>query len=200
MKTSVRRDGHDHLPQTQPTFEPLEPRRLLSVTFGGEQTIDASLDSPRAIYVADLDGDGDLDVLAAERDGLAAADDKVVWYANDGTGSFGGANTITASVDGVADVFAADLDGDGDMDAISLSWNADASLYWYANDGAGNFTVQPLIDTLVAGGEVHAADVDADGDVDILAADAFADEILWSGISRMASRPRPSRAFLTILS
>ncbi|NQT24826.1 VCBS repeat-containing protein [candidate division KSB1 bacterium] len=37
-----------------------------------------------SVYSADLDGDGDMDVLSASE-----RDNKIAWYANDGSGGFG---------------------------------------------------------------------------------------------------------------
>ncbi len=48
----------------------------------------------------------------------------------DGAGSFGPPQVITTSADGAVSVFAADLDGDGDPDVLSASFN-DAKIAWY---------------------------------------------------------------------
>ena len=60
-------------------------------------------------YLLDMDGDGDLDFLSA-----SYRDDKIAWYENDGSQNFA-ARTITTAADGARSVFAADVDGDGDM-------------------------------------------------------------------------------------
>ena len=82
-----------------------------------------------SVYAADLDGDGDLDVLSA-----SSSDDRIAWYENDGAGSFGGMQTITTSANGANSVHAADLDGDGDFGVLSASWNDDR-IAWYENKG-----------------------------------------------------------------
>ena len=41
--------------------------------------IDTSTDAPSSVYVADMDGDGDMDIVSASR-----TDDKIVWFENDG--------------------------------------------------------------------------------------------------------------------
>ena len=68
---------------------------------------------PTQLSVADVDGDGDIDLLYT-----AAVLDRVAWLENDGTGSFTNHN-ITAGADGASSAIAADLDGDGDMDVLS---------------------------------------------------------------------------------
>ena len=50
---------------------------------------------------------------------------------NDGDEYFT-AHTITTSADGARSVFAIDVDGDGDIDVISASYNDD-KIAWYEN-------------------------------------------------------------------
>jgi len=67
------------------------------------------------VYTADVDGDGDMDVLSSSMD-----DDKIAWYENDGSESFT-EHAISYAADGAYSVYAADVDGDGDMDVLSAS-------------------------------------------------------------------------------
>ena len=97
------------------------------------------------MYATDIDGDGDLDVLSASA-GLRqwlwgggpsplyeGHDDKIAWYENtDGKGSFGPQRVITTLAEGAMSVYAADLDGDGDMDVLSAS-AGDSKIAWYEN-------------------------------------------------------------------
>ena len=46
--------------------------------------------------------------------------DKVAWYKNDGNENFTD-QVISISADGAQHVYAADVDGDGDMDVLSAS-------------------------------------------------------------------------------
>ena len=68
----------------------------------------------------------------------------VTWFKNiDGT-SFGPQSFI-ATINQPINVYAADLDGDSDMDVISQS-NPDDLIVWYENlDGLGNFSNQKII-------------------------------------------------------
>lgn len=47
-------------------------------------TANGNANKPVDVYAADLDGDGDKDVLSASE-----LDDKIAWYANQGDGTFG---------------------------------------------------------------------------------------------------------------
>ncbi len=137
--------------------------------FGPQNTISTDVNGANSVHAADLDGDGDKDVLSA-----AWAGDKVEWYENlDGLGNFGSPVLITNSIDGASSVYSADMDADGDMDVLSSSW-VDDMIAWYENtNGQGNFGIQHVVDTnLDKAISVFAADIDGDSDLDILAASA----------------------------
>ena len=127
-----------------------------------------------SVYATDIDGDGDMDVLSA-----SIGDDKIAWYANDGSGNFGTQQVITTAADGAFSVYATDLDGDGDMDVLSAS-AIDDKIAWYANDGSGNFGTQQVISTAADfATSVYATDLDGDGDMDVLSASEVDDKIAW---------------------
>ena len=48
-----------------------------------DHTISTSAVSAISVFAADVDGDGDMDVLSA-----SGSDDKIAWYENDGSESF----------------------------------------------------------------------------------------------------------------
>lgn len=128
------------------------------------------------VYAADLDGDGDMDVLSASR-----YDDKIAWYKNtDGLGAFGPLQIITTNAIEAFSVYAADIDGDGDMDVISASFNDD-KIAWYENtNGQGLFGTQQIITTMADGPRyVYAIDIDGDGDMDVLSASYWDNKIAW---------------------
>ena len=97
------------------------------------RTISLSADLAYSVFAADIDNDGDMDVLSASYN-----DDKIAWYENDGAAdpSFT-ARTISTSADGARSVFAADIDGDGDLDIVSAS-SIDNKIAWYENDGTSD--------------------------------------------------------------
>ena len=90
------------------------------------------------MYAADIDGDGDIDVLSAK-----PIADEVTWYENDGNENFT-AIVISTEADGPNDVYAYDMDGDGDMDVLSVS-REDDEVAWYENDGSQNFTYHLIL-------------------------------------------------------
>jgi len=120
-----------------------------------EQTIDADTHLSN-VLAADMDGDGDMDVLAGGR-GI------ITWYENNGLQNFT-PYTVTTDVR-TSGLFAADMDGDGDMDVLAGS-RFDSTFAWYENDGEQSFSAN-TIDTIDIYA-VFAADMDGDGDMDVL--------------------------------
>jgi hypothetical protein len=135
-------------------------------TFGPEVTImsdPGASKSVSSLVAADLDGDGDADILAARNaDGAS-------WYENGGAGGFGLEQAVTGLA--VPTVRVDDLDGDGDLDvAFNTSWPSTHTVAWSSNDGSGSFGPHTVIDELE--GNFHAittVDSDRDGDRDVAA-------------------------------
>ena len=87
-------------------------------------------------------------------------------------------NTIAQSVNGVTGTYAADIDGDGDLDAVSSSYD-DSRILWHENNG-GDLFVEHVVSTNGSSPRsVHTADVDGDGDMDIISASFIGDKISW---------------------
>ncbi|KAH8054319.1 calcium ion binding protein [Aureococcus anophagefferens] len=124
---------------------------------------------PYTVAAADVDGDGAVEFVA-----VAFNDDAVAWYEAEGT-----TYVVAAAAYGAYSVHAADVDGDGDLDLVAASYSDDTVRY-FANDGAGNFDAEVVVDG-DADGAIHvgAADVDADGAPDVLAVAASDFAFLW---------------------
>ena len=133
--------------------------------FDSRDTITTKLEGRVKIHAADLDNDGDIDVLSASRN-----DNKIAWYENDGNGNFGTQQVIVNYATGAVSVYSADLDADGDQDVMSAS-ATDNVIGWYRNDGEGNFGPRRLISLRSQYETVFiatAADMDGDDDIDVI--------------------------------
>ena len=130
----------------------------------------------RSVFAIDLDGDGDVDVLSA-----SMYDDTIAWCANlDGSGESWSCHDIYTAADEARSVFAIDLDGDGDVDALSASRDDD-TIAWYENlDGSGgSWSYHEISTTAEWAMSVFAIDLDGDGDVDVLSATRGDGTIAW---------------------
>lgn len=141
--------------------------------FGAPRTIEETeTGMPHSVVTADLDGDGDADVLCGDQQ-------RIGWFSNDGAGGFGAWLPIEAGPNYAARcVRAADLDGDADMDVLAASWTDEVT--WYANDGTGAFGAAQVISSLVDGPTtVQAIDMDGDTDLDVISASLSNEQLAW---------------------
>jgi len=144
--------------------------------FGLEQIVTTNVYDPWALFAADVNGDGTMDVISASLN-----DDKVAWYNNvDGQGNFDGEYNITGHANEPRSIKNADIDGDGFQDVVSASY-LDDKVAWYRNlDGSGNFSTQKIISAANRGVKIiEVADIDGDGDNDIIAASFDQGHLSW---------------------
>jgi len=130
----------------------------------GTGRLNTSAGASNGVDMGDLDGDGDLDIFAFNR-GIG---NKV--FLNDGTGNFTETQSI-GLVGGGWDVRQdgelVDIDGDGDLDAITAT---DAGMEILVNDGSANFTLKNLSIGTGWSTQVHGGDLNGDGATDVLVA------------------------------
>ena len=126
----------------------------------------------RQVDVADIDGDGDLDLVRGRNSG------DIRWDRNDGGGSF--ASCLLASVGAANHTIAADIDGDGDLDVVAQRNDTNTlpiGTTWLVNSGAtcGTWNQVPIQANAQSGMRgLAAGDMDGDGDVDLVVASASA--------------------------
>jgi hypothetical protein len=129
--------------------------------------ISSDVHSTYSVRLADVDGDGDLDLVAGDRSQANSL------YLNNGTGDpFSGVvgSDISSDVHSTYSVRLADVDGDGDLDLVAGNYSETNRLY--LNDG----TADPF--SGVVGSDISSdmhetdsvalADLDGDGDLDLV--------------------------------
>ena len=121
---------------------------------------------PHSVAAADLDGDGDMDLVSTDMQG-----NSLRLFFQTSPGTFDGDAAITLELGwpaGPRSVAAADLDGDGDMDLVSTNFGAhELSLFFQTSPG--NFDEE--VEILETGGNpffVTPVDLDGDQDMDLV--------------------------------
>jgi hypothetical protein len=138
--------------------------------------VDASALEVRPVQAADVDRDGDLDLVATHSDG------DHVWYENDGGSPPAWTERLMAHVGTIGGRFlidVADVDRDGDLDVLSIGIN-DHEARWLENLGGAPpaFAVRSIGAGPSGSRSIRAGDLDGDGDLDA-AADFGIGEVRW---------------------
>lgn len=130
-------------------------------------------------YAADMDGDGDIDLIFSNNDGRDN-----VWLENDGLGGFTERDLV--GIIGGERFLMTDMDGDADMDILAGKFSE--GVFWYENDGSENFT-EHQITSVSNWVDVYLVDMDSDGDLDVAVTDG---ELVWYENTTIACPLPPS--------
>ncbi|MFY0673060.1 MAG: T9SS type A sorting domain-containing protein [Bacteroidia bacterium] len=118
-----------------------------------------------AVEFADVDGDGDLDLLLSGSSPIATT-----LYENDGSGNFSefDGNTFEGITSG--SMAFTDIDGDNDLDLLIIGSNRSPILKanLYVNDGSGRFTLKTNVIEKISAGDIAFGDIDNDNDEDLI--------------------------------
>lgn len=140
-----------------------------------------------SIKVADLDGDGDMDIIDGVGDdvnGGTAITDSVRWLRNDGGNPPTFSPQLIAVYPTPDGIFVDDFDQDGDLDVAACAWvsltgvNTNDDVRWWSQS-AGSFTQQQIIQTSYGGNALYTGDLDKDGDPDLVGAGWKVQTVDW---------------------
>lgn len=129
---------------------------------------------PTDVAAADLDGDGDVDLVVSE----FVLSGPLRIFSNDGNGAF----TWTAIIPGtqaVIELELADLTGDGEPDLLLRQGN---DLSWLPGQGGGSFGTKTVLLTGSNTFDVALRDVDGDADLDLVVAISGATSVPAQGV------------------
>ena len=138
------------------------------------------------VRAGDIDGDGDIDLAAAQ---FGYDDGETCWIENLGNWTF--KNHSLQNISGPINVELIDIDFDNDLDIISLITQEWEKIYCFENDGKGNFKPKQLWGASnedFGSSGISISDINKDGKPDILYTNGDAFDYLpplprpWHGI------------------
>lgn len=168
---------HSFVETVAARVEHLEDRTLLTAAaFGAGTAITLAASGASDVKTADIDGDGDLDVIVS-----SANNNTVSWWENTaGDGSSFTEHVVSNAVGGARSIFTGDIDGDGDLDIVTAAENDDTITWWENTAGDGStFTAHEVSTTVDGVRSIFVVDLDGDGDADIVSASFLGDTIEW---------------------
>jgi hypothetical protein len=119
---------------------------------------------PSSVAVADMDGDGDLDLLTSNEDA-----NSVSLRVNNGQGVFNVGQEVAVGARPDA-LVVGDVDGDGDLDFLTAAYDLSRTVSLRLNNGQGSFDRGQEILTGPFPRSVTLGDIEGDGDLDLLVA------------------------------
>jgi len=154
-------DGNEDLLFTTPNTNVNWLRNNGDGTFNA-LAISNSASWPAECHAADLDGDGDIDVLSGSTN-----DNKLAWYEQTANGSFGSQQVIDQELDNPIGIVTGDF-FNGALGIMVIS-DTDSQVKSYRSNAAGNFTISEVVSPLFNEPEyLHFLDVNDDNINDIV--------------------------------
>jgi len=139
------------------------PKLPCPTNFPVRRNLDTNAAGPMVMDLADVDRDGNLDVLGALDTG-----NQLVWWRNVSNAASWTTHVVDPAFNASLGALAVDLDRDGDTDLVSPSF-ADGTVRWWASISNGAaWSSHQVASGLSAASAVDTADFDLDGDPDLV--------------------------------
>ncbi len=141
-------------------------------------SIRQNFDGARSVRAEDLDGDGDIDIIAAAW--LANA---ILWWENDGDENWT-EHEIDPNFIGAHTVDIKDVNGDGFVDVLCSGFDYyghQGEIAWWESDGQTpiGWEKHLISDRFQQSPFIYGADMDGDTDLDVIACGELNDEVYW---------------------
>jgi len=157
----------DFYSASQISWTTLPTGKILLDIYTVSHAINSGMGGCHYAFPADMDGDGDVDVLAQSTDHY-----DVAWFENDGNGAGWDIHLVSDNYPLHRCAYPGDLDGDGDMDVAGAnSASSNNGIEWWRNDdGVGDSWTRFYIDDQFGDPNfVCCADINNDDTLEVIA-------------------------------
>lgn len=140
-------------------------------------TIGGNVVSAHSVYAVDIDLNDTLDVVGAAYYGTPG----VAWWRNNGGDPIGWTKySVALQFTNAHEIYAHDLDGDGDSDILGASSDLNRISWWRNDRGAPiEWSEHTISDDVTLAKSVHVGDFDGDGHSDVVGAAITAHDVIW---------------------
>lgn len=130
------------------------------------------------VNVADLDDDGDMDVIGGSFEIVDTLHDGVIaWYENNGDQVFS-EHVLAEDFFGTFCIGVSDLNGDERTDIVGACYDGDR-ITWWENAGEHVFFEHDVVTDYYNASSVYPVDLDSDDDIDLITGASGIDMISW---------------------
>ena len=141
--------------------------------FSDQKIIKDDMSNARDAFPADLDGDGDLDIVTGDW-----FTEILGWHENiDGKGSFSTRKQISDQIEDVDILYCFDFDGDSKVDILARNRT---HVIWFKNmDGGNTFSAPKQVSDGKTIQDFFPTDFDGDNDIDVLVSYTYDGHLGW---------------------